>query len=102
MLAPHASNRGSGRPRQTIGAGRPARQFAHDHTRAATHFDHLLAGPDRQLLEQAAHDADIARAAALLEACDATEMSAAESDRCLVRRQRREQRLPLPRRQFER
>ena len=71
-------------------------------TRAAAHFDHLLAGPDRQLVEQAAHDADIARAAALLEARDTAEMSAAEGDRGPVRGQCRDQRPPLPRRQFER
>jgi hypothetical protein len=81
---------------------RPLLQFAHDHTRAAADFDHLLAGPDRQFIEQTAHDADISGAAALLEARDTAEMSAPKGDRGPACGECRGKWLPLPGQQFER
>lgn len=87
---------------QPIGTGSAPRQRTHDHPRTAANFEHALAGLDRKRVEQCAHDIDIARAAALLETGDAAVQCPAKGDRALMRRQRRDQRLPLAGRQIER
>ena len=87
---------------QTVCAAGSPRQLAHDHARAAADFEHPVARHDRQRVEQCADDRHVAGAAALLEAGDAAEQRAAEGDRAVARRQRWDQRLPLPRRQIER
>src|SRR6516164_4035640 len=91
------SRPGSGGWRRPSAA--PARA---DDTGAAADFEHGLARSDRQRVEQSPYYRHIARTAALLEAGDAAEQWAAEGDRAVTPRERRDQRFPLARREVER